>query len=508
MGAGYDPHDTGLGGARHAARRVRLAARIVLVPLGALLAMASPGSAQQGDANAGKAVYAKKCALCHGEKGDGKGPAAELLSPRPRDFTGGVFKIRTTANKSPSDRDMFRIITEGMPGTSMPPWGVLPEKDRWNLVAYVKTFAAEKFKEPGKKQELPKEVAASTESIKRGKEMFEAIECHKCHGVEGRADGPSRAELKDDWGNPVPPANLTKRWTFRGGARREDIATRLANGLLGTPMPSFIDSVEKPEDIWHVTDYVLSLGPESPRYATLVTVAAVAGAIPDDPNAEFWRKVAPQNIPLMGQVIVDPRNFNPAIDLVSVRAVYNEREIAFHLTWDDPTESHADPAKNAYADAIALQFPPKTAGGPERPYFLMGDASDAVYLLRWQQGPGVGEATANGPGKVSPLAGSEAAGKATFQHGQYRLVLKRALVGKGGDRPTFEPEVFVPVAFQAWDGGAGETGTKMSLTSWYYLRLEPPQSNRRFVIPPVVAVLTLAAMLAIGRAANRRAAAK
>ena len=146
--------------------------------------------------------------------------------------------------------------------------------------------------------------------------MFEAIECHKCHGTEGRADGPSRAELKDEWGHPIPPANLTKRWTFRGGPTRTEIATRLAAGVLGTPMPTFIDSVEKPEDIWHLTNFILSLGPESPHYATLVTVTAVSDAIPDDPNADFWKKLTPNNIPLMGQVIVDPRNFNPSIDLV------------------------------------------------------------------------------------------------------------------------------------------------------------------------------------------------
>ena len=167
--------------------------------------------------------------------------------------------------------------------------------------------------------------------------MFEAIECHKCHGLAGRADGPSRPELKDDWGNPIAPANLTKRWTFRGGPGRTDIAMRLAGGVLGTPMPTFLDSVEKPEDIWHLTNYILSLGPEKPNYSTLVTVNGVTGAIPDDPNAEYWTKIAPNNIPLMGQVIIDPRNFNPAIDLLLVRSVYNEKEIAFHLTWDDPT---------------------------------------------------------------------------------------------------------------------------------------------------------------------------
>jgi DMSO reductase family type II enzyme heme b subunit len=441
-------------------------------------------------------MYERKCLLCHGEKGDGKGPGAEHLRPAPRDFTSGTFKIRSTSNKIPTDQDIYRVITDGMPGTSMPAWSVLPEKDRWNLVAYVKSFAADKFKEAPKKADLPKEVASSAESIKRGKEMFEAIECNKCHGLHGRADGPSRAELKDDWGQPIAPANLTKRWTFRGGAGRTDIAMRLANGVLGTPMPSFIDSVEKPEDIWHVTNYILSLGPEAPRYATLVTVTAVTGAIPDDPNAEFWTKITPSAIPLEGQVIVDPRNFNPAIDLLAVRAVYNDGEIAFHLTWDDPTESKGD--------TVSLQFPPKVeTGATERPYFLMGDASDAVYVLRWEQGKGASEATANGPAKITPLAGSEAAGKAVFDNGQYRVVIKRPLRSQAAERLGFQPAVFTPVAFQAWDGGAGETGTKMSLTSWYYLRLEEPQSSRRFVIPPVVTLLTLATMLLIVRAANR-----
>jgi hypothetical protein len=92
-----------------------------------------------------------------------------------------------------------------------------------------------------------------------------------------------------------------------------------------------------------------------------------------------------------------------------------------------------------------------------------------------------------------------------YANGQYRLVMKRALAVPGTERPTFRPAVFIPVAIQAWDGGAGEAGTRMSLTSWYYLRLEEPQSNRKFVIPPVVALLTLAAMVLIVRAARSRA---
>jgi DMSO reductase family type II enzyme heme b subunit len=483
---------------------VPLIARASVAASLALAACSQPALAQ-GDANAGKGVYELKCAGCHGVKGDGKGPAAELLLPRPRDFTSGIYKIRTSANKTPADQDLFRIISEGMPGTSMPPWNVLPEKDRWNLAAYVKAFAGDKLKEAPKKVELPKDVASSEASIKRGKEMYEAIECHKCHGTEGRADGPSRTELKDEWGQPVPPANLAKRWNFRGGHSRTDIATRIANGVLGTPMPAFLDAVEKPEDIWHLTNFIMSLGPDSPRHATLVTVTSVTEAIPDDPNADLWKKITPSNIPLMGQVIVDPRNFNPAIDLVAVRGVYNDTEIAFHLTWDDPSNSTKGDGKATFVDAISLQFPPQLTAGTERPYFLMGDGSEAVYLLRWEADKGALEATANGPTKVAPIKGGEVAGKAAYANGQYRLVMKRPLAVKATDRPTFQPAVFTPVAFQAWDGGAGEAGARMSLTSWYYLRLEEPQSNRKFVIPPVVALLTLAAMVLIVRAARSRA---
>src|SRR5690606_38278454 len=106
--------------------------------LALVLALAATGAAHawaQGDAAAGKPLYDLRCAPCHGIKGDGNGPAAELLDPRPRDFTSGIYKIRTTSNKVPTDQDIFRIITEGMPGTSMPGWAVLPEKDRCNLVA-------------------------------------------------------------------------------------------------------------------------------------------------------------------------------------------------------------------------------------------------------------------------------------------------------------------------------------------------------------------------------------
>jgi DMSO reductase family type II enzyme heme b subunit len=189
--------------------------------------------------------------------------------------------------------------------------------------------------------------------------------------------------------------------------------------------------------------------------------------------------------------------------MITVRGVYNDREIAFHLTWDDPTPSKPD-GKETFADAVSLQFPPAATSGGARPYFLMGDASEAVYLLRWQSDQGVQEAAANGPTKVRALTGAEVSGRAVFENGQYRVVIKRSLAAKDAERTTFRPAESTPIAVQAWDGGAGETGARMSLTSWYYLRLEESRSNARFVVPPVVALLALGGMLLIVWAANRR----
>src|SRR5688500_183113 len=92
---------------------------------------------------AGKAVYDKWCAGCHGTTGAGDGPAAEYMLPRPRDFTKGIYQIRTTASgELPTDADLLRVIDEGMPGTAMPEWSTrLSDAERTDVVAYIKSFS-------------------------------------------------------------------------------------------------------------------------------------------------------------------------------------------------------------------------------------------------------------------------------------------------------------------------------------------------------------------------------
>ena len=122
------------------------------------------------------------------------------------------------------------------------------------------------------------EVAAS---IAAGRKLFlsESAKCFQCHGREGRGDG-EQSELYDDWNAPKIKKNpawfrlpVERLWprdftrgVFRGGDRPIDVYWRVHTGINGTPMPQAGPGVGSagaltPEDIWHVVNFVRSLGP-------------------------------------------------------------------------------------------------------------------------------------------------------------------------------------------------------------------------------------------------------
>ncbi|HSE96199.1 MAG TPA: cbb3-type cytochrome c oxidase subunit II [Methylomirabilota bacterium] len=206
----------------------------------------------------GKAVYARRCVGCHGPSGDGNGPAATFLDPRPRDFRLGVFKFRTTPSGSlPTDGDLYRTLTRGLRYTAMPTWHELPEKDRISVISYIKTFSKrwteEKPEPPILIGDPPK---ATPELLAQGKELYAKAKCLQCHGDGGKGDGPSADELTDDWGFKILPIDFT-RGQFKGGSDVRDVFRTMTAGLDGTPMPSFADSMSEAER-WAISYYVLS----------------------------------------------------------------------------------------------------------------------------------------------------------------------------------------------------------------------------------------------------------
>src|SRR5262249_4042760 len=82
--------------------------------------------AEESQLATGRKLYANYCTACHGEKGDGNGPAAKFLSPKPRNFGEGKFRLVSTVNRRPTDQDLLRVLERGMPGSAMFPFAHLP----------------------------------------------------------------------------------------------------------------------------------------------------------------------------------------------------------------------------------------------------------------------------------------------------------------------------------------------------------------------------------------------
>jgi cytochrome c oxidase cbb3-type subunit 2 len=214
----------------------------------------------------GEKIYLENCAACHGQKGDGKGPEAGRLKTKPRDFTTGNYKFRSTPSGSlPLDQDIFRTISHGVRATSMLAQLHLSENERWAVTEYLKTFS-NRFKTEKSLQPIaiPAVPSSSRDLITLGKTMYTDAGCNQCHGADGKANAPSANQLKDESGNPIVPTDLTLK-PFKSGPGPEDLYRTISTGLNGTPMPSYADALA-PKERWALVSYILSIATkEKPR---------------------------------------------------------------------------------------------------------------------------------------------------------------------------------------------------------------------------------------------------
>lgn len=227
---------------RLARRRVVLAA--FFIPVSAL--SSGPGIAADFVTTAaterGRAVYREHCLECHGEQGRGDGQKARRLGFRPRDFTLGSFKCRCTPSGSlPSDDDLLRVITRGLPGTPMKGFEAsLSESERRSVVEYIKSLSPAFAERPAPPcLEIPDPAKTSDESVAAGRQLYRLLKCWSCHGLGGRGDGPAAKTLLDDWGHRIRVYNFTRPGRFKCGAGDRDLYRLLHTGLSGSPMPSY-----------------------------------------------------------------------------------------------------------------------------------------------------------------------------------------------------------------------------------------------------------------------------
>jgi cbb3-type cytochrome c oxidase subunit I/cbb3-type cytochrome c oxidase subunit II len=183
-----------------------------------------PGE-QDRYARRGAAAFARHCAGCHGASGAGDGPAAQALTPVPRDLSSARF----------SDRWVSAALWAGRPGTSMHGWNDLPPADLRGLVAHLRTLPRPE----------PPEVLSENERAK-ATNLFNA-NCVVCHGATGGGDGVSASRL-----NPSP-TNFHEVQPTRAYAE-----VALANGVRGTTMSRWTEKLT-PDDRTLLARYVRTL---------------------------------------------------------------------------------------------------------------------------------------------------------------------------------------------------------------------------------------------------------
>ena len=475
----------------------------------------------------GKRLYLKYCSQCHGEKGDAEGYATPHLYPRPRNFTTGKFKVRTTPNGAlPTHQDIVNIIRRGMPYTSMPAWPTLSDQEVSDIAHFITSFSADFSNKETVPQPLtlPSAPATTSESIELGKKLYAETGCLKCHGNLGRGDGPSAPTLTDELGQPIRAANLTQPWTFRGGPSREDIFRTMTTGLNGTPMPSFTDSL-MPEQRWAITDFIVSLsGSSAPGYTNLVVAKYVPDPIDLKNGAAGFQSAAVARFPIVGQVMEPGRAFHPPATSVTVQAIYDTESIAFLVRWHDmradntgkngpllpvpPEEEESAPGGAAqptatnpfgdaevapaqkpgkdpfaeeepaaaqaseFSDAVSIQIPSAVPTGARKPYFIFGDTQNSVDLWFFDLArPDPLQFTGRGSADIAANDTGDITGVASYDQGEWSAIFKRPL------RPTsgapFSPGEFMPIGFSVWDGFSRERGNRRGLTVWHSVYVEP-----------------------------------
>lgn len=473
-------------------------------------------------------LYQRHCSSCHGEKGDGQGPAAYLLWPKPRDFTRGVYKFRSTPTGAPpTDQDLHRTLQRGVAGTSMPSWDRLSEQELTDVINYVKSFSdiftyEDAIEPPIAIASAPKSTEAS---VQAGKQVYIEMECEKCHGPRGKGDGSAASTLTDDLERPIRPYDFTRGpGLMKGGVSPEDIYRTFMTGLDGTPMPSFIDDLTE-EQRWQLVHYIQSLsstGDEPAPAGPTATPTLQAVKISADPSLDIddpiWEQATATIVPLRPLWARDAW-----VDTVKVQVAIGKKMAAFRLQWHDTKKNEEVIRLRDFRDAVAIQYVPQGEPGDYVgiPFIGMGDEQDVVTIWHWKadweadmaagfgdvvQKYGVtmdpmsphadhtsdeiylaGRAAANplsanqhrtpvqvlaakGFGTLTslPAADQTVEGHGVWRNGMWTVVMRQALDSSS----ALGQKKILPVAIAAWDGSDHDRNGQKSVSQWMELRIE------------------------------------
>ncbi len=258
----------------------------------------------------------------------------------------------------------------------------------------------------------------------------------------------------------------------------------------------------------------------------MVSSRKLEAELPASVDDERWKEAPVVTLHLVPNVIKEDRLFTPLNDAVTVRTLYNDKEIAFLLEVDDRTKSIPgdkyfselqDENLEMHPDAFAIQFPHEDAymSAPmvKKPLYRHGDAKNKTTIWYWNAGsieprrdPVAMLFDGSGPDRqLEPREkDSSLSADGAWKEGRWKVLMKRPRFTSDGD-VLFEEGQFIPVSFANWDGSNGESGSKHTLTTWYWLILPPEMDAFRvYGIPAGIAFLVFLAGLLLVRFQRKR----
>lgn len=232
--------------------------------------------------NRGHEEYMRYCFACHGEAGNGRGPASPGFRPPPRDFREATFKFGgVEPGELPHDEDLERIIKRGLDGTPMLPWDIT-DGQRHAIIQYIKTLSPRwQEDELGERTEIAPDPwkGKVAEAVQRGKSLYHVTaQCASCHpyyvtrdevlamAKAARPDGDP-PEFRDDmYGSPLKDSDFNVKilpidflfHRVKAGTSLEDLYLTIGSGIGGTAMPMWKGSLLE-EDLWAIVYYTKSL---------------------------------------------------------------------------------------------------------------------------------------------------------------------------------------------------------------------------------------------------------
>lgn len=217
--------------------------------------------------------------------------------------------------------------------------------------------------------------------------------------------------------------------------------------------------------------------PEGETGSVAVRLFLTEGALPtDDPFAASWDSIQPAEFKLAPQVHWPDRIQEVTVKSVKVRGMHNGQELAIMVEYEDPSEDAAD--------AAALEF----MVGDKKAHFAHGQEmlqveGGPVNIWYWKKENGKAiDMSAKGFKTLRSQEQQDVSATGAWQGGTWRVVFSRPL--QTGDEHDVQiiPGEWTSVAFAFWDGqivdgAVKEKGSQKAVSSWWYIRAEPPPDN-------------------------------